>query len=441
MWAGFLVAYSMKDNNIVVGVDIGSSKIATVIGQLQEETINILGVSESASKGIRKGQIVDIEEAASALNASLDVAERMAGYSIDRVFVSISGVHIGSQNSKGIVAISHPQGEIAQMDIDRVLEAAGAVSMPSMRSIIHVLPKTFTVDGESGIKDPVGMTGVRLEVDTHIISANSTSVKNIQRVLESEGGVGVNSLVFAGLSSSLSVLTETEKELGVILVDIGAGITNICIYVDGTLSYSGVIPVGARHITNDLAIGLRISLESAEKIKLYLSEKFSKKARSKITAEELAEASDELDLSQLALSEEVRKVSQKTLIDGIIKPRLNELFTMIGIELKKSGLATQTPAGVVITGGGSRTVGAEESAKRMLSMPVRVGVPHSITGLIDDVENPTYATAIGLLQYGRNFRGVDDQRGILDGIMGSFKPKGMGGMTGSIMKLLKKFIP
>src|SRR3989344_1685420 len=386
----------MRDQNIVVVVDIGSSKIATVIGQLQEESINILGVSEVVSRGIRKGQIVDIEEAATSLNSSLDIAERMAGYSVDRVFVSISGVHVASQNSKGIVAISHPQGEIGQEDIERVLEAAGAVSMPSARNIIHVLPKTFTVDGESGIKDPVGMTGVRLEVDTHIISANSTSVKNIQRVLESEGGVGVNALVFSGLASSLATLTETEKELGVLMIDIGDGITNICIFVDGTLSHSSVIPIGARHITNDLAIGLRISLESAEKIKLYLSEKFSKKGKLK-TLESGETPSDEIDLSSLALVEDVKKVSQKTLIDGIIRPRLNELFTMVGLELKRSGLATQTPAGVVITGGGSKTVGAEDSAKRMLSMQVRTGSPMGITGLIDDVENPSFATAIGLL--------------------------------------------
>ena len=311
--------------------------------------------------------------------------------------------------------------------------------MPSARNIIHVLPKTFTVDGESGIKDPVGMTGVRLEVDTHIISANSTSVKNIQRVLESEGGVGVNALVFSGLASSLATLTETEKELGVLMIDIGDGITNICIFVDGTLSHSSVIPIGARHITNDLAIGLRISLESAEKIKLYLSEKFSKKGKLK-TLESGETSSDEIDLSSLALVEDVKKVSQKTLIDGIIRPRLNELFTMVGLELKRSGLATQTPAGVVITGGGSKTVGAEDSAKRMLSMQVRTGSPMGITGLIDDVENPSFATAIGLLSYGRGFRGAEESR-LFGGMLNSLSPKSLSGITSGIVKLVKKFIP
>ncbi len=427
----------MKDAPIVVGVDIGSSKVATLIGQIQEDVINILGVSEVPAKGIRKGQIVDIEEAAQSLNASLDVAERMAGTSIDRVFVSISGVHIQSQNSKGVVAVSHPQGEIQPTDIDRVLEAAGAVSMPSTRTIVHVLPRSFTVDGEGNIKDPVGMTGVRLEVDTHIISANVVSVKNIQRVLESEGGVQIKSFVYSGFASSLAVLSETEKELGVVCVDIGAGVTNIAVFVEGTLSYSSVIPVGARHITNDLAIGLRISLESAEKIKLFLSQK----GKSKKKTDE--DNTDEIDLSSLGLGEELKKVSHKTLVDGIIRPRLNEIFTMVGIELKKSGFATQTPAGLVITGGGAKTIGAEEAAKRMLSMPVRIGTPQQITGLIDDVENPSFATAVGLLTFGKDFRGVGKED-LVDSMFGglSFGSfSSVASITASLKKLLKKFIP
>lgn len=426
----------MADSTIAVGVDIGSSKIATVIGQLNDEAINILGVSEVPSKGVRRGQIVDIEEAASSINVSLDAAERMAGYSVDKVFVSLSGVHILSQNSKGVVAISTPNGEINESDVQRVLEAAGAVSTPSTTTILHVLPKSFTVDGESGIKDPVGMTGVRLEVDTHIITGNSVSVKNVERVLEQEAGVNVTGVVFSGLASALSTLTDTEKELGVLLVDIGAGVTNICIYVDGALSYSSVIPIGARHITNDLAIGLRISLESAEKIKLHLSHKYQKKK----PLEEKKDESDELDVSSLHLMEDLKQVSNKTLVDGIIKPRLNELFTMIGIELKKSGFATQTPAGIVVTGGGSRTAGVEESAKRMLAMPVRLGLPIGITGLIDDAENPSYATAIGLLAYAKGFQGEDSG----GGFGGMLKPLNMGaagGIINSITKLLKSFLP
>lgn len=430
----------MKNADVVVGIDIGSSKIATLIGRVDDEVINILGVSEVASKGVRKGQIVNIEEASVAINASLDSAERMAGHSIDRVFVSISGVNIESQNSKGVVAVSQPDGEISEYDVERVLEAAGAVSLPSTREIIHVIPKTFTVDGEGGIKDPVGMAGVRLEVDTHIITANSAGVKNIERILSSEAGVNVQSLVFAGLASSISVLSETEKELGVVIADIGAGVTNIAIYADGALSYTSVIPIGARHITNDLAIGLRISLESAEKIKLYLSKHYTKRVRLPEPENRRRGEEDDLDLNELHLPEDIKKVSSKTLVEGIIRPRLNELFTMIALEIKKSGFATQTPAGIVITGGGGKTVGAEESAKRMLSMPVRVGIPTNITGLIDDVENPTFATAVGLLVYSRNYRGeaTSSLPGI-DNILGGFNLKFKG--VPSLQKILKKFIP
>jgi len=432
----------MKNVDIVVGIDIGSSKVAALIGRIDEDIINILGVSEVPSKGVRKGQIVNIEEASGSINASLDSAERMAGHSIDQVFVSVSGVNIESQNSKGVVAVSQPDGEISEYDVERVLEAAGAVSLPSTREIIHVIPKTFTVDGEGGIKDPVGMSGVRLEVDTHIITANTAGVKNIERILSSEAGVNVQSLVFAGLASSLAVLSDTEKELGVVLADIGSGVTNISIYADGALSYTSVIPIGARHITNDLAIGLRISLESAEKIKLYLSKHYSKKVRVPETGESRRSRGeeDDLDLNELHLPEDIKKVSSKTLVEGIIRPRLNELFTMIALEIKKSGYATQTPAGLVITGGGAKTVGAEESAKRMLSMPVRVGYPTRIAGLIDDVESPTFATAVGLLEYSKSFRG-EGKGG--PSMFGNFLPSfnfKFNGIT-SLQKLLKKFLP
>lgn len=424
----------MKETSVVVGVDIGTSKIAAIVAQVAEEKVNILGVSEVVSRGIRKGQIVDIDDVSECINQALDVAERMAGYSIDRVFTSVSGVHIEGRNNKGIVAISQPEGEIVQMDVDRVLEVAGAVSMPSSKTIIHVLPKSFTVDGEANIKDPIGMTGVRLEVDTHIITANSTSVKNIDKVLQNEAGVGLNALVFSGFASSLSVLTETEKELGVVMVDIGAGITNICVFVESALCYSAVIPVGAKHITNDLAIGLRVSLESAEKIKLHLSQNYKK--RDKTDKDE----SDEMDLGSLNLNEDLKKVSQKTLTEGIIRPRLNEIFTMVGIELKRSGYITQTPAGLVITGGGSKTVGAIDSAKRMLSMPVRIGYPYGISGLTDDVEDPTFSTAVGLIMFGKRFR-TDAPGGPLGDFMPSFNVKSAGNIIGKLKKLLKSFLP
>lgn len=389
----------MTEGKIVVGIDVGTSKIVTIIAKVDEEAVNVLGVSEVPSSGIRKGQIVDIDEAVLSINNSLEAAERMAGYSASHVISSIGGSHIESLNSKGVVAVAKPEGEITPNDITRVIDAAKAISMPSSREIIHVLPRTYSVDGQEGIKDPIGMTGVRLEVDTHIISANSVTIKNMEKAF-SEVGVDLDAVVFSGYASSLSVLSDTEKELGVVLVDVGAGTTDIAIFVDGSIAYSSVLPVGARHITNDLAIGLRISLESAEKIKIFLS---SPKKELKVTEEEEEkpkERSDEIDLSSLNLIEDLSKVSQKTLVDGIIRPRLNELFTMIGLEVKKSGFLGQTPSGIVITGGGAQTVGVSEAARRMLAMPVRIGTPTNIKGIIDEVQYPSFATVIGLVKYG-----------------------------------------
>lgn len=396
----------MSEGKVVVGVDIGTSKVVTIIAKI-DESINILGVSEVPAMGIRKGQIVNIEEAVTVMNNALEAAERMAGYSASRVVASIGGSHIESLNSKGVVAVSAQEGEITRNDLTRVIDAAKAISLPSSKEIIHVLPRNYTVDGQEGIKDPIGMTGVRLEVDTHIVTANATAVRNLEKAL-SEVGVDVDALVFNGYASSLAILSDTEKELGVVLIDIGAGTTDIAIYVEGALSYSSVLPIGARHITNDLAIGLRISLESAEKIKLFLS---LPQDAHKITAEEEAgkgrdgksegaRVSDELDLTHLQLPEEVRRVSRKTLVEGIIRPRLNEIFTMIGIAIKNSGYGGLTPAGIVITGGGARTIGATDGAKRTLAMPVRIGIPSGLKGIIDEVQDPAYATSIGLLAYG-----------------------------------------
>ena len=392
----------MSEGKIVVGIDIGTSKIVTLIAKVDEE-VNVLGVSESPATGIRKGQIVDIDEAVLSINNSLEAAERMAGYSASHIIASIGGSHIESQNSRGVVAVARPEGEITDSDLSRVIDAARAVALPSSREIIHVLPRSYIVDGQEGIKDPIGMTGLRLEVDTHIISANSVSIKNMEKAF-SEVGVDLDAVVFSGYASSLAVLSDTEKELGVVLVDIGAGTTDISVYVEGSVSYSSVLPIGARHITNDLAIGLRISLESAEKIKLFLSApKKALKVSNDIDEERFPDkSSDEVDLSSLALAEELKKVSKKTLIDGIIRPRLNELFTMIGIEVKKSGFAGQTPSGLVITGGGAKTVGVSDAAKRMLAMPVRLAIATDIKGIIDEVQEPAFSAVIGLVKYGGN---------------------------------------
>ncbi len=429
----------MPDGKIVVGVDVGTNKIVTVIAKISEEkTINVLGVSDVKSSGIKKGQIVDIEEAVNAINTSLEAAERMAGYNVSHIVASLGGSHIESQNSRGVVAVANPQGEITTTDLTRVIDAAKAVSFPSSREIIHVLPRNYSVDGQEDIKDPISMTGIRLEVDTHIISASSISIRNLEKAF-SEVGVDVEAFVFSGYASSLAVLSDTEKELGVALVDIGSGTTDISIYEDGSVAHSSVLPIGARHITNDLAIGLRISLESAEKIKLFLSKPLPRVTYSEGEAEKKIRSNDEIDLSSLHLSEDLRLVSRKTLVEGIIRPRLNEIFSMIGSEIKKSGWGGQTPAGLVITGGGAKTVGIIDAAKRTLAMPVRVGVPTDLKGIKDEIEDTPYATVIGLICYGI---GLNAPAGLPFGFSlphMKFLPSGK--FTKKIFEFIKSFIP
>jgi len=423
----------MTEGKIVVGVDIGTSKIVSIIAKIDEENVNVLGVSETKSGGVRKGQIVDIEEAVLSINSSLEGAERMAGFSASHVIASIGGDHIESLNSRGVVAVSNPDAEITESDLVRVIDAAKAVSLPSSREVIHVLPRSYIVDGQQGVKAPLGMTGVRLEVDTHIISAYSTSIRNLEKAF-SEVGVDVDAVVFSGYASSLSVLTDTERELGVILVDIGAGTTDISIYTEGSVAYSSVLPIGARHITNDLAIGLRISLESAEKIKLLLSNPERKREQN-----DMREKTDEIDLSPLNLSEELSKVSEKTLVEGIIKPRLNEIFTFVGLEIKKSGYGGQTPSGLVVTGGGALTVGVVDAAKRMLAMPVRIGRPINIKGIIDEIQTPAFATVVGLAVYGRN---IESQSKLPFGLIIPQIPNiAVGKQISKIVSFVKSFMP
>ena len=384
----------MNKAKIISGIELGSSKVTTLIAQVLEDTalieksVNVVGVASSPSKGIKKGQIVNIEEAVEATISSVEAAERMAGYNLNSAFISLGGAHIHSQNSHGVVAVSDPNGEIGESDVERVIDAARAISIPQSREVIHIIPREYVVDGESGVKDPIGMSGVRLEVDTHIITASDAAMKNLRKAVK-EVGIEVSGFVFSGLASSESVLSPTEKELGCILVDIGGGTTSLCVFIDGAPIYSSVIPIGAKNVTNDLAIGLRVSLEAAEKIKLLLSDE------KKIKKED----GDELDLAELGLSD-IKKISKKTLVEGIIKPRLNEIFSMVKLELDRESLGNRVPSGIIVTGGGASTVGILESAKRITLLSARIGKPFGLTGLIDDIIDPSYATVTGLAFFG-----------------------------------------
>lgn len=388
----------MKKTNQFSVVDLGSSKISCVIAVKSEDdsALRVVGVASVGSRGIRKSQIVDIEDAIEAVTEAVESAERMAGLSIKDVSVSVSGIHIESQNSKGLVAVQDQGGEISGEDVARVVEAAKAVPLPPQREILHVIPRFFLVDNQEGIKDPVGMSGVRLEAEAHLITGSSVNLKNLSKVM-SEIGVDTRSVTFAGLSSATATLNETEKELGVVMVDIGGGTTSLCVYVDGALSHSAVIPVGAKNISNDLAIGLRVSLDSAEIIKRNLApdERIAKVLDPKnVNSKKQA---DEIDLHKLGLKDAPRKISRKAVVEGIVRPRLNEIFELIKSELIKAGMGGKTPAGLVLTGGGALTYGLSETARKILNMQARIATPSGLTGLVDEINTPEYSTVAGLL--------------------------------------------
>jgi len=415
-------------------IDIGSSKITCLISVPSQDSskINVVGVATVPSKGVRKGQIVNIEECVGAITDSVESAERMAGIGVDTAYVSISGEQIASQNSHGLVAIREAEEEITSEDVFRVIEAARAISLPSSREIIHVLPIEFIVDSQRGIKDPTGMSGVRLETEAHLITGLSPSIKNVTRCV-SELGANVSGLVFTGLASAESVLSETDKELGVILVDIGGGTSSVCIYLEGSCVYSSVLPIGAKKITDDIAIGLQISVDSAEKIKHFVSRPKHEKDKDE------QKVTDEIDLLKLGVSEDVKKVSRKTISEGIIRPRLNEIFSMINNIVKQSGLEGQMPAGVVLTGGGSLTINCTESCRRVMQLPAKIGTPTGLSGMIEEISSPISSVAVGLVLYGYKRKDENHSGGIkLSGMI-----KGIPGkqFVGKAVEFIKSFLP
>ncbi len=421
-------------DRIITAIDIGSSKIATIVGieTKDSDELRIIGFNNSPSKGIKKGLIVDINKVSGAIEESLERAERMAGQKINHSYVSVGGPHIASLNSRGVVAVANTQGEITQEDINRVVEAARAISLSSTKQIIEVTPRDFIVDGQEGIRNPIGMSGVRLEVDTHIITASQINLKNIERCIE-DLGVKNDGFLFAGLASAESVLTDTEKELGVACVDIGGGKTDIALYVDGALSYSSSLPIGARHITNDIAVGTRVSLDSAEKIKLFLSKHLKSSDRQKKNAEQIP-------LNELQIEESLDNVSVKTIVDGIIGPRLEELFKLVGDEIMKSTYFEQIPSGLVVTGGGALTVGVSEMGKKVIGLPVRIGIPGGVTGLIDEILDPQFAATVGLILYGQRQENKSKESSF--GNFGTmFKGVSVNNQVGKLKNFFKQFIP
>ncbi len=434
--------------NIITALDVGSSKICTIIASLSDdnERPQVIGVYNHPSTGVKKGVIVNIDEATNAIAESVAAAERMAGITVSSVYASIGGSHITSINSKGVVAVSSE--EISEDDTFRAIENARTISIPPSREILHIIPREFIVDSQPGIKDPVGMTGTRLEVNTHIISATTTALQNLVKCVQ-QNGLGVEDVVFAGWASSHAVLTETEKDLGVTLLDIGGGTTSISIFQEGAISYSGCVPLGGLSITSDIAIGLQVSLEDAEKIKTHISkvidspEDSKKESEIKRTAIERKNVSkdkkkdekkskdDEIDISKLGI--EGKKTISLTMYNQIVEARMEEVFEMVSDQVSQAGFDVAMPAGVVVTGGSAQLDEVSKIAQRAFGVPSRIGIPSGLVGMVEEVSGPEFATCQGLVKYamsegvepGLQSKGFSPGKssvgGIFDKITGWFK--------------------
>lgn len=384
----------MPKEQIIASLDVGSSKIRTVIALIEEEKKmpNIIGVGVAPSTGMRKGNIIDVDEAISNISAALEDAERMSGAPIHHVFVGINGNHVESFDSKGVIAISHAGSEIIEDDINRVLEAAQAVNMPSNRRILRIIPKSFSVDDQKGIKNPIGMIGVRLEVDAHIITGQSTIIKNIEKAVH-QAGVDIDDIIPSSLASAEAVLSRRQKELGVVVVDVGCGSTSLSVFEEGATLHTASLPVGAESVTNDVAIGLRTSIDTAEKIKIEYG----------TTSPDEVNDRETIDLALISKIDN-QKVSKKHLSE-IIQARYHEIFVMVKDELRSIGRDGMLPAGAILTGAGVKMPGCLDLAREVLGLPVQIGFPTEVEGVVDKIDDPAYATAIGLVVWGSKYEG------------------------------------
>lgn len=411
----------MGRDEMIAGIDIGTVKVCTVIGELGEENqIEIIGIGTAPSLGVKKGVIIDLDQAIQSVKQSIENSERMAGTRINSAFISIAGSHIASLNSKGVIAISEESPEITDNDIEKVIEAAKAGIISPERELIHTLSREFVVDGQNGIIDPLGMSGTRLECKVHIITGSITAVQNLVKCIEG-ARIDIEEIIFGTLASSNEILSNAEKELGALLVDIGAGTTEIAIFVEGGLAYSTVLPIGGNQVTNDLAIGLRTSIDEAEKIKI----NYGSAVEDDVSPERVVEISS-ID------GKDKHPVSKKYLVD-IIEPRVSEIFSLVRNEVKRSGYYDVIPGGVIITGGSSLLPGISEIAEQILNLPSRLGRPHYKGELADMINDPSYSSAIGLLSYatekyslGRSYKSYT-------------RKTGLGNIFGRIIGWLKDF--
>jgi cell division protein FtsA len=376
-----------KRNNIVVGLDIGTSKVCAVVGEMSERGVEVIGVGSHISQGLRKGVIINIESTVESIKKAVTEAGVMAGCEINSVFTGIAGSHIKGFNSHGIVAVKNK--EVSERDVERVMDAAKAVAIPMDREVLHILPQDYIIDDQDGIKEPLGMSGVRLEAKVHIVTGAVTSAQNIVKCCN-RSGLNVADIVLEPLASAEAVLTEEEKELGVALVDMGGGTTDIALFHDGTVKHTSVLAIGGNHLTSDIAAGLRTPIAEAERIK----QRYGYARTSMVTRDERVEVPSVGGRSS-------RTVTRQILCE-IIEPRLDEIFQLFRREIVKSGYEGSLSSGVVLTGGSTLLPGMIEMAEEVLGMPARQGLPMHVHGLTDVIASPIYATGVGLVLYGMN---------------------------------------
>ncbi len=388
---------SGQEKRMIVGLDIGTSKVVAIVGEIGlDGDIEIVGIGSHPSKGMKKGVVVNIESTVQSIQRAIEEAELMAGCQIHSVYVGIAGSHIRSLNSHGIVAIR--DREVYPLDLERVIDAAQAVAIPADQKILHILPQEYVIDNQEGIKEPLGMSGVRLEAKVHLVTCAVNAAQNIEKCIR-RCGLEVEEIILEQLASSYSVLTEDERELGVCLVDIGGGTSDIAIFTEGSIRHTGVIPIAGDQVTNDIAMALRTPTQHAEEIKIKYA----------CALTQLAGPDETIKVPSVG-ERPPRDLSRQALAE-VVEPRYDELFTLVQAEIRRSGYEDMIPAGIVLTGGTSKMEGVVELAEEIFHMPVRIGYPQSARGLNDIVRNPIYSTGVGLLQYGLRHQAGDGGSG------------------------------
>ncbi|MDX1824363.1 MAG: cell division protein FtsA [Thiohalomonadales bacterium] len=380
------------EKNLIVGLDIGTSKVVAIVGEVTPDNeIEIIGLGSHPSRGLKKGVVVNIESTVQSIQRAVEEAELMAGCQIHSVYAGIAGSHVRSLNSHGIVAIRDK--EVTPYDVERVIDAARAVAIPADQKILHILPQEFIIDTQESIREPVGMSGVRLEAKVHMVTGAVSAAQNIIKCVR-RCGLEVDDIILEQLASSHSVLTDDEKELGVCLVDIGGGTTDIAVFTEGAIRHTSVIPIAGDQVTNDIAVALRTPTQHAEEIKIKYA----------CALTQLASVEETIEVPSVGERPD-RRLARQTLAE-VVEPRYEELFTLIQAELRRSGFEDLCAAGVVLTGGSSKMEGAVELAEEIFHMPVRLGTPQYVSGLVDVVRNPIYSTGVGLLLFGYQNRAM-----------------------------------